>query len=136
MDHQKTNHSCVVQYRSRVHGHNGGLPGGTLVATNPSRATIATRTSTHNHQHGQLWGGQLLATNAVYHSRTKHIDVRHHFVREQVEARTIKLEHVPSAEMKAESLTETDQGWLVNSRSCPHKGRIGIQVYHEYNAIM
>ena len=51
-------------------------------------------------------GAQLLATNAAYHSRTKHIDVRYHFIREQLEAKQITLEHVSSQEMKADSLTK------------------------------
>ena len=51
-------------------------------------------------------GAQLLATNAIYHSRTKHIDVRYHFIREQVEARRINLQHVPTQEMRADALTK------------------------------
>ena len=49
---------------------------------------------------------QRLASNPVYHVRTKHIDIRHHFVREIVESRKIVLEHVASDNMPADVLTK------------------------------
>ncbi|KXJ83823.1 hypothetical protein RP20_CCG001632 [Aedes albopictus] len=45
-----------------------------------------------------------------YSARTKHIDVRHHFVREQVEAKSIKLEHVASNLQAADILTKALPG--------------------------
>lgn len=51
-------------------------------------------------------GAQRLATNPVFHVRTKHIDIRHHFVREVVDAGLIRLEHVASEEMPADVLTK------------------------------
>jgi transposase InsO family protein len=44
--------------------------------------------------------------NDVHHSRTKHIDLRHHHVREAVEKNLLRLEHVPSAEQLADILTK------------------------------
>ena len=35
-----------------------------------------------------------ISKNPVQHSRTKHIDIRHHFIRELVESKTIALAHV------------------------------------------
>ncbi|KAA0059938.1 flocculation protein FLO11-like [Cucumis melo var. makuwa] len=44
--------------------------------------------------------------NPVQHSQTKHIDIRHHFIRELVEANIIRLEHVQSAFQLADIFTK------------------------------
>ena len=41
-----------------------------------------------------------------YSARTKHIDLRHHFVKEQVEKKAIKLHHVASGDQSADILTK------------------------------
>lgn len=51
-------------------------------------------------------GAQKLASNPVYHARSKHIDIRHHFVREAVKKRSILIQHVSSDEMAADILTK------------------------------
>ena len=35
-----------------------------------------------------------MSKNLVQHSRTKHIDTHHHFIKELVENKTIALEHI------------------------------------------
>ncbi|TYK21888.1 hypothetical protein E5676_scaffold494G00240 [Cucumis melo var. makuwa] len=47
-----------------------------------------------------------ISKNPVQHSRTKHIDIRHHFIRELVEANIISLEHVQSAFQLADIFTK------------------------------
>ncbi|TPX52856.1 DNA-directed DNA polymerase, partial [Powellomyces hirtus] len=47
----------------------------------------------------------LLAMDPVHHARTKHIDIRHHFIRDHVD-KEIHLECLPTAEMVADSLTK------------------------------
>ena len=37
-----------------------------------------------------------ISNNPVQHSRTKHIDIRHHFIKEHVERGTVKLIYVPT----------------------------------------
>lgn len=48
-----------------------------------------------------------LAENPVYHSRTKHIDVRHHYVREALDQGILTVEHVPTTEMASDMLTKS-----------------------------
>ena len=47
-----------------------------------------------------------IAKNPAHHQRTKHIDTRHHFIREQVESKTIALKYVPTNSMVADMLTK------------------------------
>ena len=51
-------------------------------------------------------GAIALTENPVHHQRTKHINIRYHFIRERVESGEIKLIHVPSAEQLADILTK------------------------------
>lgn len=52
------------------------------------------------------FSAQKLATYPVFHNRTKHIDVRHHFVWEVIETGKIQLEHMTSENMPADILTK------------------------------
>ena len=47
-----------------------------------------------------------LAKNPVSHDRTKHIDIRYHFIREQIEAKTIDVRYLPTEDMLADLLTK------------------------------
>ncbi|OXH32910.1 hypothetical protein J005_03127 [Cryptococcus neoformans] len=49
-------------------------------------------------------GAIALSKNPVNHEKSKHIDMRHHFIREKVEDKTVSLAHVPSAENIADLL--------------------------------
>jgi hypothetical protein len=51
-------------------------------------------------------GAIALAKNPVSHSRAKHIDIRHHFVREAIQDKIIWIQYIPTAEMTADSLTK------------------------------
>ena len=51
-------------------------------------------------------GAQKLAQNAVFHNRTKHIDIRHHFVREVLKDGSIKVDYMPTTKMMADVLTK------------------------------
>ena len=55
-------------------------------------------------------GAIALSKNPVHHKRSKHIALRHHFLREKVEDKSITLEHVPSAENIANLLTKSLPG--------------------------
>ena len=47
-----------------------------------------------------------LAKNPVSHARAKHIDLRHHFVREAIQDKIIWVQYIPTTEMTADSLTK------------------------------
>jgi len=51
-------------------------------------------------------GARKLAENPVFHGRSKHIDVRHHFVREVLRNGEFKIEYTPTHEMAADVLTK------------------------------
>ncbi len=48
-----------------------------------------------------------LAKNPVYHSRTKHIQVRYHFIRSVLEDGILMLEKIPRSKNPADMLTKT-----------------------------
>lgn len=56
-----------------------------------------------------------LAKTTAYKPRSKHIDVRHHFIRDCIERKLIDLEHVSSSSMLADFLTKPLTRELFNS---------------------
>ena len=55
---------------------------------------------------GDNQGSIALAHNPVFHSRTKHIDIQHHYIRDEVAAQRIQLSYIPTDEMIADGLTK------------------------------
>lgn len=53
---------------------------------------------------GDNQGSIALAHNPVFHARTKHIDIQHHYIRDEVAAKRIELAYVPTNEMIADGL--------------------------------
>ena len=51
-------------------------------------------------------GSIALSKNPEHHARSKHIDIRHHFVREQVALGTVTLLYIPTEDMLADVLTK------------------------------
>ena len=47
-----------------------------------------------------------VSKNHVHHSRTKHIDVRHHFLRDHVEKGNVVLNHVCTQDQVADIFTK------------------------------
>ena len=47
-----------------------------------------------------------MARNPQFHGRAKHIDIKHHFVREQVSNGSIELQYCPTNDMLADILTK------------------------------
>ena len=47
-----------------------------------------------------------LSKNSMYHARTKHIDVRYHWIREEVENESFHVKNIHTSENPAEMLTK------------------------------
>jgi len=63
-----------------------------------------------------------LAHNHEYQDRTKHIDIQHHFIREQVEGGDVSLEYTPTGLMVADCLTKA----LPREKFVQHHASMGI----------
>lgn len=51
-------------------------------------------------------GAKRLTDNPMFHSRSKHIDLRHHFVRDAIRVGYFRIEHVSTENMIADVLTK------------------------------
>lgn len=51
-------------------------------------------------------GAIKLAENASFHPKTKHIDIRHHYIREVLKKEPVTLSHLPTEHMIADVLTK------------------------------
>ena len=67
-----------------------------------------------------------LANNPVSHSRTKHIDIRHHFLRDHETKWDIKIRHVSTKKQLADIFTKT----LYKSRFCALCSELNILDSH------
>ena len=47
-----------------------------------------------------------IAKNPQFHDRTKHIEVRHHFIRDKIEQGELELEYIPTGEQVADVMTK------------------------------
>ena len=48
-----------------------------------------------------------MSKNDVHHNRSKHIDIRHHFIRDEIARKSVALEWVPTGEQIADILTKS-----------------------------
>lgn len=55
---------------------------------------------------GDNQGSIALAHDPVFHSQTKHIDIQHHYIRDEVAAKRIELLYVPTKQIIADGLTK------------------------------
>ena len=51
-------------------------------------------------------GAIALAKNPMYHQRSKHIDIKYHFIRSEIEKKVIELKYVPSEQNLADIFTK------------------------------
>ena len=67
-------------------------------------------------------GAMKLADNLQFHNRTKHIDIRYHFVRDTLAAGEVILQHLPTADIVADVLTKP----LPRDKHEKHFGAMGL----------
>lgn len=68
-------------------------------------------------------GAIALATDPRFHTRTKHIDIQWHFVRDQVEVGAVSFEWVPTKDMAADGLTKP----LSKDKFAQFIGQLGLR---------
>jgi len=47
-----------------------------------------------------------IAENLCYHKKTKHFDIKHHYICEQISNKTMVTEYLPTAKMTTDMLTK------------------------------
>ena len=65
-----------------------------------------------------------LTRNHVHHSRSKHIDTRHHFIRDCIEEGLIKLEYVTTEDQLADLFTKL----LGRVKFCEFRAKISVTI--------
>ncbi|WJX83468.1 hypothetical protein P8452_66129 [Trifolium repens] len=68
-----------------------------------------------------------ISKNPIQHSRTKHIDIRHHFIRDLVEDNIVTLEHVATENQLADIFTKA----LDANRFEALRGKLGICLFED-----
>lgn len=51
-------------------------------------------------------GAECIAKSPMFHKRTKHIDIRYHFIRDAVRNKLVDVQHIPTQKMIADVLTK------------------------------
>lgn len=64
----------------------------------------------------------LLSRDPVHHDKSKHIDIRHHHLREQVEKGNIEVQHISTTDNVTDMLTKS----LPQTRSQQLRERLGV----------
>lgn len=90
------------------------------IRDNLAKASLPTAFDVHLHCDNQ--GSIKLANNPVFHARTKHIEGKHHFVRERVLEGEVTLSYINTAENPADLLTKP----LSRQKFEKHRMVIGI----------
>jgi hypothetical protein len=68
-----------------------------------------------------------ISKNLVQHSKTKHIDIHHHFIRDLVENKIVTLEHVGTKEQVADIFTKALDAMQFETL----RGKLGICLFKE-----
>jgi hypothetical protein len=63
-----------------------------------------------------------LTENPVFHDRSKHIDMRYHYIQDLVQRKTIKLQYIATSEQVADILTKP----LTLRQFVQLRGKLGV----------
>ena len=63
-------------------------------------------------------GAICLAKNPVHHQRTKHIDIKYHYIRAEIQEGNVELKYVPSSDNIADLFTKPVSKDRLNKFSC------------------
>ncbi|KAI4312338.1 hypothetical protein MLD38_037155 [Melastoma candidum] len=66
-----------------------------------------------------------LAANPIFHARTKHVEIDHHFVREKILSGTLTVQHVPSDFQFADPLTKGESSIMIGNGTQMRIANIG-----------
>ena len=83
---------------------------------------LSQRSDTPTPIHADNMGAIALARNPEHHARTKHIDVKFHLTRQEVESGTVSLHHVPTQDNTADIFTKP----LPKPAHLRHRSALGL----------
>ena len=108
--------SCEAEYIAATTGACQGLWLARLLAELKNKEADAVTLKIDNES------AIALSKNPVFHDRSKHIDVRYHFIRECVEENRVKLQSIRTEEQLADILTKA----LGRERFCELQLKLGV----------
>src|SRR4051794_38344766 len=104
MERKEAANRCSFKHGSRIYGnvncHLGNYVAPTLLSELGFRQETATPLQTDNRSAIDL------VNNPAFHGRSKHIDIRHHFIRECVASNEVTVRHCTSEVNTADVLTK------------------------------
>ncbi|GJV45533.1 hypothetical protein Tco_1430069 [Tanacetum coccineum] len=104
-DFSDSDHAGYLDSRKSTSGGIQFIGGDKLVSWS-SKKQDCTSMSSAEAEHSHLVQSSAISCNPVQHSRTKHIDVRYHFIKEQVEKGIVKLFFVGTEYQLADLFTK------------------------------
>lgn len=72
-----------------------------------------------------------LSKNPVFHARTKHLEVHHHFIRERILQNEISVSYISTADQSADILTKS----LGRTKFEYHRSRLGMKSLEDVNSL-